>query len=124
MEKDLVIGFITGYKFDKLKPWIKSLNECGFEGDKILVCYGIDKNVIEEIQQHGITTLEIPTPNPFNIVVHRFYHLWDILKNSKTHYRYIITTDVADVIFQTNPSDWLTDYVELLGECNIIGPSS
>lgn len=125
MEKDLIIGFITGYTFDKLKPWIKSLNECGFEGDKILVCYGIGKETIEEIHRHGITTIQYPgyTPESFNIVVHRFYHLWEFLRQCKTKYRYVITTDVADIIFQDNPSQWLTESMKLVGEYGIIGSS-
>jgi hypothetical protein len=123
MAKDAVIGFITGYKFDKLKPWIKSLEESGFEGDKILVCYDIESNVIDEIGRHGISVIKMPIPQPFNIVVHRFYHLWQILSKSKQKYRYVITTDVADVIFQTNPSKWLDDFSNITGECNIIGSS-
>ena len=58
MAKDAVIGFITGYNFDKLKPWIKSLNESGFEGDKVLVCYDISNNVMDEIGRHGIRSEE------------------------------------------------------------------
>lgn len=112
MAKDAVIGFITGYKFDKLKPWIKSLEESGFEGDKILVCYDISNNVIDEIGRHGISVYKIPVPQPFNIVVHRFYHLWHILNNRNQKYGWVITTDVADVIFQTNPSEWLENNTE------------
>lgn len=125
MAKDLVIGFITGYRFDKLKPWIKSLNECGFSGDKILVCYGINDETIQEIHKHGIDTIEHPAydPKSFNIVVHRFYHLWEFLREAKEKYRYIITTDVADVIFQENPSGWLTEWSELVGEHGIVGSS-
>jgi hypothetical protein len=43
----------------------------------------------------------------FSIVVERFLHLWLLLKQFKGQYRYIVTTDVKDVIFQTNPSEWL-----------------
>jgi hypothetical protein len=37
--------------------------------------------------------------------VERFYHIYQHLKNKD--YRYVITTDVKDVIFQKNPSEWL-----------------
>jgi hypothetical protein len=37
--------------------------------------------------------------------VERFYHIYNILKDNE--YRYVITTDVKDVIFQKNPSEWL-----------------
>jgi len=107
MAKDAVIGFITGYNFDKLKPWVYSLIDSGFEGDKYMVCYDIAEDVHKQLQTLGFTTVNIKKEEPFNIVVHRFYHLWWLLSNIKDKYRYVITTDVADVIFQTNPSDWL-----------------
>mgnify|MGYP003704349787 FL=1 len=128
MAKDLVIGFITGYQFSKLKPWIHSLNESGFEGDKILFCYGISDETIEEIHSHGITTIQHPRydPESFNIVVHRFYHLWEFLREIKEKnqkYRYVITTDVADVIFQRNPSEWFDSKNEIFGVIDILSSS-
>jgi hypothetical protein len=52
--------------------------------------------------------LEYPKEN-FNICLERFLHIWYFLKNikDKEQYRYIIATDVGDVIFQSNPSEWL-----------------
>lgn len=123
MEKDAVIGFITGYNFDKLKPWVYSLIDSGFAGDKYMVCYDIAENVHKQLQTLGFTTVNIKKEEPFNIVVHRFYHLWWLLTNIKDKYRYVITTDVADVIFQTNPSEWLRDYVDLVGDLNLVGSS-
>ena len=42
-----------------------------------------------------------------NMMVHveRFYHIYQLLKDNL--YRYVITTDVKDVVFQQNPSIWL-----------------
>ena len=36
--KDIVIGAITNYTFDKISPWVNSLDRCGFDGIKILLC--------------------------------------------------------------------------------------
>jgi hypothetical protein len=43
----------------------------------------------------------------FNIVVERFMHMWLLLKQYRGNYRYIITTDVKDVVFQSDPTKWL-----------------
>ena len=46
--------------------------------------------------------------NDLIIVVQRFYHLWNYLEQlPDNYYRYVISTDVKDVIFQNNPSKWL-----------------
>jgi hypothetical protein len=37
----------------------------------------------------------------------RFIHVYDYLNKHADDYRYVITTDVRDVIFQSNPSDLL-----------------
>jgi hypothetical protein len=111
-EKDVVIGFITGYNFDRLKPWVYSLVESGFEGDKILVCYEINDDVIEQLEKLDFKVIKITPQQRFNIVVHRFYDLWYILQNIQKKYRWVISTDAGDVIFQTNPSEWLQNHME------------
>lgn len=117
--KDVVIGAITNYSFDKIKYWVNSLDRSGFDGVKAMICYNIDYDVAEELSRRNYTVfalgnneytrrLEYNKPN-FNICLERFIHLWYFLKEmQKTDvYRYVVSTDVRDVIFQTNPSEWL-----------------
>ena len=114
-QKDVVIGFITDYDFDKLRPWVFSLLESGFSGDKIVVCYNIKKEVAEKLHSLGFDVVgfeqdvenNIVFNQEFNVVVSRFFHLWLLLKDKK--YRYVISTDVADVVFQKNPSTFLEE---------------
>ena len=47
--KDLVIGCITGYDFDKIKPWVNSLDRCGFTGTKAMICYNVGYDTLEEL---------------------------------------------------------------------------
>jgi len=128
--KDLVIGAIGDYRFDQIQNWVNSLNKCGFEGDKILVSYNSNDALIKELRENGIEVYEIETDakgqkvdqfitnsghvNASNahLLVHnvRFFHMWQLLKQFQKDgrtFKRIIHTDVRDVIFQTNPSDWL-----------------
>lgn len=114
--KDIVVGFITGYSFDKIEPWVNSLDRSGFTGTKAMICYNIDYSVAEELVKRGYTILafkkndelkRLEYKENFSIMVDRFLHLWYLLKQHKGQYRYIITTDVKDVVFQKNPSEWL-----------------
>jgi hypothetical protein len=116
-EKDLVIGFITDYtEYSKIKPYVNSLNRCGFTGDKIMVVYNIGHDIVNQLQQDGFTVIGFENDEvnqrfvykqKFNVVVSRFFHIWFLLKEMEKRYRYVISVDVADVIFQKNPSDWL-----------------
>ena len=114
--KDIVIGCITGYTFDKIKPWVNSLDRSGFDGVKAMVCYNVDYETVEELVKRNYTILAfgkndekktLEYKQDFNIVVERFYHMWYLLKKFQGQYRYIVSTDVKDVVFQSNPSEWL-----------------
>ena len=128
--KDLVIGAIGDYQFNQIQNWVHSLNKCGFEGDKILISYNSNQTLINELRKNDIEVYEIETDargqkvdqfitNSGNVnasnshlLVHnvRFFHMWQLLKQFQKDgrtFKRIIHTDVRDVIFQTNPSDWL-----------------
>lgn len=117
--KDIVIGCITGYSFDKIKPWVNSLDRSGFDGLKIVLCYNIDFDVAEELTKRGYTIFAFERDDEnrklvynkenFNICLDRFAHIPFFLNRleNKDQYRYIIHTDVKDVVFQSNPSTWL-----------------
>ena len=128
--KDLVIGAVTGYNFDTIEPWVNSLDRSGFDGDKAMICYNVSFDVCNELTKRGYKIfgferneedrqLEYSKPG-FNIVCERFHHLWGILRGIEQEYRYIITTDVKDVIFQRNPSEWIEKNI---GDKKIIASS-
>ena len=115
---DLVIGAITGYDFSHIRNWVNSLDRCGFTGTKAMLCYNVKFDVVEELAKRGYailafnqdpTTKDLTYSGEFNVVRERFLHLWYFLNRleNKEQYRYIISTDVKDVIFQRNPSEWL-----------------
>ena len=122
--KDLIIGTITNYNIQQIKPWVESLKQCGFTGDKYMVCYNISYETIQYLQSHEFKICVFENaqhrqmytynfPQNFHVCVHRFLHMWSFLNNLseevKKEYRYIISTDIGDVVFQSNPSTWLED---------------
>jgi hypothetical protein len=118
--EDIVVGCITGYNFDKIRPWVNSLDTCGFTGTKAMICYDVDYDTVDELVKRKYTILafgkdeekrRFKYKEDFSIVVERFLHMWYLLKKFKGQYRYIITTDVKDVVFQTNPSTWLENNI-------------
>ena len=55
--KDMVIGFITGYSFDKIEPWVNSLDRSGFTGTKAMICYNVDYDTVDELVKREYTIL-------------------------------------------------------------------
>lgn len=106
--KDLIIGCIYNYDYNNINNWSKSLIQSGFSGDKIIIAYNISQNTIEQLQKDGFIVYEGYLNT--NIVVQRFIDIWRLLNSLNTsQYKWVISTDVKDVIFQTNPSIWLDE---------------
>ncbi len=107
MEKDLIVGCISNYTPKDIKNWVKSIEQSGFTGDKIMLTFGIPDETVKYLIDNGfqIYSLEL---NGRHIVVERFYGLWQLLSTlNENDYEHVITTDVKDVIFQYDPSFWL-----------------
>ena len=114
--KDLVIGCTTNYDWDKLKYWVNSLNKSGFEGDKVMIAFNIDYETIEKLSQAGFQVILPGQDNKqaqryeyqssLPVHVERFIHIYNYL-NDHDDYRFVITTDVKDVIFQQDPTKFL-----------------
>lgn len=111
---DLIIGCSTNYTWDTLKYWVNSINKSGFKGKKILILMNANLETAKKVLEAGFEIIGFGQDESGNLVykheripvhVERFLHIYDYL--SKNEFRYVITTDVKDVIFQKNPIDWL-----------------
>ena len=105
--KDLIIGAFYGYNFNTLKPWVMSINATKFEGDKVLIGIDASKETVKDIEREGFKVLSVASIPNMPVHVSRFIHIHEYLCAHIKDYRYVITTDVKDVIFQYNPIDWL-----------------
>ena len=113
--RDLIVGCATNYDWSKLKYWVNSINASGFEGDKVLILMNCDKDTVKKVSDSGFSIIafnqdtegNLSYESPMMVHVERFFHIYQLLKDNL--YRYVITTDVKDVVFQQNPSIWLED---------------
>jgi hypothetical protein len=113
--KDLIVGCATNYDWSKLKYWVNSINRSGFDGDKVLILMNCDKDTVKKISDSGFSIIAFNQDANGNLsynsnmMVHveRFFHIYQLLRDNE--YRYVITTDVKDVVFQRNPSKWLEE---------------
>jgi len=116
--QDLVISAISGYDFEKIKHWVHSLERTGYKGRKAIIVHNVKDETLHKLKDHGFEIyLTSDKRNVTNDGYHfadnfgyqvphtRHYFHWDILRKLKD-IRYVISTDV-DVIFQSNPSEWL-----------------
>lgn len=120
--QDAVVGCISGLSLEQITPWMNSLEDCGFRGRRIVIHIGTDAGLAEEVRRHGYETYDASclhgtndprmkeSPLPEEISVNRFYYIWYFLSKvapAANKIRYVVATDVRDVIFQRDPSEWI-----------------
>jgi hypothetical protein len=103
--RDLIIGACTNYNFDQVKTWINSINRCGFQGDKTLMIFDGNQELIDKVIEQGFTAINVPLDPNQSIYTQRFIAIYDYIYCNPA--RYVITTDVKDVVFQYDPIIWL-----------------
>lgn len=110
--KNLIIGAFTGYDYGIVRPWVKSaISVKHMEGNAetdVVLCVGkTDVETLEAIALDGVTIVNMEDMGNIPVHVFRFIYIYEYLRHNWQNYKYVVTTDVRDVIFQRSPFDWL-----------------
>ena len=105
MEKrNLIIGGFTNYGINQLKPWVLSAKEvAGDNTDIVLVCANMAPETYTWLVEQGIVLFAMQQLPNVPVHVLRFLSIYEFLKQNWLDYEYVVTTDVKDVYFQTDP---------------------
>lgn len=119
--QDLVISAVSEYDYDKLKYWVNSLDRCGYKGKKAVICFNIKDTTVTALKNRGFDVVLVSNNRnknndgyhvadgiSYQVPALRHFSYWKYL-NTLKDIRYVISTDISDVVFQTNPSDWLSE---------------
>lgn len=135
-KKDLVVTTISqNYNWIDIKNWIKSLKNTSYSGDILILAYNFpeEHDYFTKLKELGVMILtpkntyraeyeedfiwhsgQVNSSNA-NKLIHnvRLFHLWQYFIETQTdlNYNRIIFTDGRDIVFQSNPSEWLDKYM-------------
>lgn len=118
MKKNLLIGVFSNYTWEIIEPWVVSAKKNIKNCDVALVVLNSDFDTIDKITEHGCGAILCNVDKENRKVFHnsnfaphveRFIHLYNYLKKAKDDYKYILTTDVRDIVFQTDPFDYIEE---------------
>lgn len=104
MGKNLIIGGFTNYTTNQLKPWVLSAKEVKNKNDDIVLTIGnTTRETIDWLKEQEV--IVVPMIGVDNIPIHvaRFLSIYEYLDTNWETYDYVVTTDVKDVYFQSNP---------------------
>lgn len=121
--QDMIISAVSEYGYDKMKYWVNSIKMSGFEGRIGVIAFNIKDETIEKLKSEGVevylTTNQRNKDNDgylfsegltYQVPMLRHYFYWAVLSQMRD-IRYVISTDISDVVFQLNPSIWLENHL-------------
>lgn len=99
----IIFGCITKYSPNDIQPYVESIEQSGFGGKKIMLVYDVPNETIEYLKSKGWELYGSELQQ--HIILQRFRDAYKILELYWNET--IIWTDVKDVIFQKDPTDWI-----------------
>ncbi len=105
--KYTIVGCITKYGIEQIKPFVESIEQSGFKGDKLMLVYEITQDTIDYLTNKG--WLLIQSEPQQHIILQRFRDMYQVLHQYETDV--VIWVDVKDIIFQKDPTEWLNKWM-------------
>ena len=92
--RNLIIGCASNYDWSTLQYWCNSINQSGFEGDKVLVLMNCDKTTVLKVQEEGFKIIGFNKDDEGNLTsdskmpphVERFLHIYEYLRKAEPYY--------------------------------------
>jgi protein YibB len=109
-----VMASVYGYKPDQIKPWMNSLKSSGFKGKVFVIVYNPDGDeLLQYLKDNGVFTFVSQLNGETNMATQRFLEYKEILSSEYAKdVEAVITTDIRDVIFQSDPGVWLKNNIQ------------
>jgi hypothetical protein len=99
----IIFGCITKYSPDDIRPYVESIQQSGFSGDKVMLVYDVPQETISYLKSKGWNLYGADLHQ--HIILQRFVDAYKLLESYENET--IIWTDVKDVIFQKDPTQWI-----------------
>jgi hypothetical protein len=135
-KKDLIVTTISqNYNWVDIKNSIKSLKNTSYIGDILILAYNFpeEHDYFTKLKELGVMILtpkntyraeheedfvwhsgQVNSLNAHKLIHNvRLFHLWQYFTETQTdlNYNRIIFTDGRDIVFQSNPSEWLDKHM-------------
>lgn len=118
MDKNLIIGGFTNYGINELKPWVLSAKEVSSDNTDVVLVYGkTSQETLDWLKSQKVICVPMIEVPSVPIHVLRFLSIYEFLHQNNS-YQYVVTTDVKDVYFQSDPFPRVQYAKESMG-CNL-----
>lgn len=105
--KYTIVSSLTNYGVEQIRPFVESINRCGYNGEKLMLVYNVSDDVIKYLDDNG--WLIAKSEEQQHIILQRFRDMYMLLQTYQTDI--IIWVDVKDIVFQKDPTEWLNKWM-------------
>ena len=107
-KRNLIIGGFTNYGINQLKPWVLSAKEVADKNTDVVLVYGrASQETLDWLQEQGVLLWPMVEQQGIPPHVMRFLSLYEFMRNKWEEYNYVVATDVKDVYFQKDPTEFV-----------------
>ena len=99
----IILGCITKYKAEDIRPYVESIEQTEFSGKKIMMVYDIPQETIDYLKSKNWEIYGGKLNQ--HIILQRFIDIYKLLESFPNEI--VIWTDVKDIIFQKDPTSWI-----------------
>lgn len=116
-KKNLIIGVVSNYKWEKVAPFIKSYAMSDFKNcDCVLFTYNMSKRTLNKIKSFGVIVFNIPEKYKNKKIINYRWKIYeDFLISNLDKYSLVLSVDVRDIFFQKDPFQYYNDSKSFLG---------
>jgi hypothetical protein len=108
---DLIIGSAFNLTWDQCKYWVNSINRSDFKGEKIICTFAGSPELMVKFKQNDFEVYDFKELSQGEHICSSRFMAYDaVIRHINKNYRKIIATDVTDVIFQHNPSNFFDKF--------------
>ena len=107
---DLVLSVVKNRYWKDLDVYALSLVACGFSGRKVMFVEDVPTDAQENLKALGFEVYPFTTPEEWkhlDFQSYRYHVAGCFLSDALHHLRYVIWTDVCDLLFQSDPVEHL-----------------
>lgn len=104
--RDLVLGAVRDYDFDKVRPFVASLKASGYAGRTVFLCWNLKAATLKELNAHGVDCVVMEPAaghREVGVIVARHFAALQFLLRTKGAHNRVMLSDVGDVVFQADP---------------------
>ena len=109
MKKKLIMGAVSGYNFEQIRPFIVSLRKAGYTGDVCFFAADLPERTLAYLKLLDVDVVSLPQEEHFSgmaVSITRFMLYQAVLSRQGDAYEGVMLTDVRDVLFQRDPFEF------------------